>query len=269
MKASKTGHKSLILIALLFLSSYCTTIQEGYRGVERKFGKQDNKLLTPGLYFYNPIWTDIFELPLGTQNVEVKLSLPSKEGLNVQAEISILYAITAEKIPQLLIEFGGDKFAENEKQVVVNVFRSAAADVSAQFLAKDMHTGKRNEIEIAIRDRMASVLGSRGFEIDKVLMKSITLPPGLYNSIEMKLRAEQDAQRMVYVLQQEKREAERRKIEAAGVRDAQKILSEGLSDEIIQLRSIEAFKELAKSPNTKIIITDGKTPMMISNPRGK
>ena len=269
MNTKAFGPKGFILISGLLLVSYCTTIQEGFRGIERKFGKQDNELLTPGLYFYNPIWTTIFELPLGTQNVEVQLSLPSKEGLNVQAEISILYSIKEKKIPDLLIEFGGDKFQENEKRVVVNVFRSAAADVSAQFLAKDMHTGKRSEIEKAIRDRMASVLGNRGFKIDKVLMKSIRLPEGLYNSIEMKLRAEQDAQRMVFILEQEKREAERRKIEAAGVRDAQKILSQGLSDEIIQLRSIEAFKELAKSPNTKIIITDGKTPMMISNPRGK
>ena len=110
-------------------------------------------------------------------------------------------------------------------------------------------------------------LSLRPFIIDRVLLKSIKLPAGLYAAIEEKLRAEQDAQRMEYVLQQERREAERRKVEAAGVRDSQKILSQGLNKEIIQLRSIEAFKELAKSPNAKVIITDGKAPLMIPDTR--
>jgi prohibitin 1 len=257
----------IVAAAVLAATPNCTTVDEGSRGIRRSFGIQDNELLTPGWHFYNPIWSDIYELSLGTKNVEVKLSLPSKEGLNIEADISILYSISAEKIPALLVEFGADDFEQNEKRVVGNVFRSAAADVSARFLAKDMHSGMRSRIEKEIRDRMRTVLADKGFLIDKVLMKSISLPPDLYKSIEMKLQAEQDAQRMVFVLEQERREAERRKIEASGVRDAQKILSQGLSKEIIQLRSIEAFKELAKSPNTKVIITDGKTPMMISNPR--
>jgi regulator of protease activity HflC (stomatin/prohibitin superfamily) len=126
-----------------------------------------------------------------------------------------------------------------------------------------MHSGKRSEIETEILKRMREVLEEKGFIFSQVLLKSIKLPPGLYASIEEKLRAEQDAQRMEYVLQQERREAERRKVEAAGVRDSQKILSQGLNKEIIQLRSIEAFRELAKSPNAKIIITDGKAPLMI------
>lgn len=255
--------KAAILVVAFLLVSACKTIQEGNRGVERKFGKQDNTLLQPGLYFYNPIWTEIIVLPLMINNLEVKLSLPSREGLNVEAEISILYQLQADKVPQLLVDFGGSDFHENEERVVINVFRSAAADVSAQFLAKDMHSGKRAEIEDAILGRMREILAPRGFNIEKVLMKSIKLPPGLYAAIEDKLRAEQDAQRMEYVLQQERREAERRKVEAEGVRDSQRILSQGLNKEIIQLRSIEAFRELAKSPNAKVIITDGKAPLMI------
>jgi regulator of protease activity HflC (stomatin/prohibitin superfamily) len=152
----------------------------------------------------------------------------------------------------------------NYEGIIANVFRSASADVCSQYFAKDMHSGKRSEIELDIQKKMASNLVDKGIYIESVLMKSIQLPEGLSKSIENKLRAEQDAMRMEFVLQQEKFEAERKIIEAKGERDAQKILSEGLSDEIIKLRSIEAFNELSKSQNTKIIVTDGKTPFLIN-----
>lgn len=257
---------SLILVTVTLIAG-CKTIQQGNLGVERKFGKQNSELLEPGLYFYNPIWTDILVLPLTTESLEVHMSLPSKEGLNIEAEMSILYRLKAEKVPSLLIEFGGHEFQQDEQRIVLNVLRSAAADVSSNFLAKDMHSGKRSEIEDEILKRMREVLEEKGFLISRVLLKSIKLPPGLYAAIEEKLKAEQDAQRMEYILLQEKREAERRKVEATGVRDSQKILSQGLNKEIIQLRSIEAFKELAKSTNAKVIITDGKAPLMIPDTR--
>ena len=132
-------------------------------------------------------------------------------------------------------------------------------------MAKDMHSGMRSQIENQILDRMDESLKQRGFIIERVLMKSIRLPEELSRAIERKLAAEQEAQQMEYVLDRERKEAERRKIEAEGTREAQKILAEGLVREIIELRSIEAFRELAKSPNAKIIITDGKTPYLINS----
>lgn len=126
-----------------------------------------------------------------------------------------------------------------------------------------MHSGMRAEIENAIRIKMGETLLEQGILVSAVLMKSIQLPAGLANSIEQKLQAEQDAMRMVFILQQEKLEAERKIIEATGTKDAQKILSEGLTDNIIKIRSIEAFIELSKSQNSKIIITDGKVPYLI------
>lgn len=229
-------------------------------GVRRTFGKQSDTIMEPGIHFFDPISTTILRAPIRTTNIEVKLSLPSQEGLNIQAEISILYHVLKKEAPKLLAEVG----ETYEQTVIVSVFRSAAADVTANFLAKDMHSGKRLEIEQRVQERMNSLLTNRGIQIETVLLKSISLPGGLANSIEQKLQAEQDAERMKYILRQEALEAERRKIEAEGTRDAQRILSQGLSPEIIKLRSIEAFRELAKSPNTKIIITDGKTPYLIS-----
>ncbi len=123
----------------------------------------------------------------------------------------------------------------------------------------------RADIEKAIMVEMAEILAPQGIIIEAVLMKSIRLPKGLSTSIERKLQAEQDAMRLVFILEQAKLEADRKIIEAKGERDAQQILSEGLTDKLIQIRSIEAFRELSRSQNSKIIITDGKTPLLIES----
>ena len=126
-----------------------------------------------------------------------------------------------------------------------------------------MHTGQRAKIEIDIRDQMMSLLDGKGIQIEAVLLKSIQMPPSLATAIEEKLEAEQQAQRMEFVLQEARQEAERKTIEATGVRDAQKIIAEGLDRNILQFKSIEAFLELAKSPNSKVIISDGDMPMLV------
>ena len=128
-----------------------------------------------------------------------------------------------------------------------------------------MHTGERATIETAIKDQMMVYLKDKGIVVEAVLLKSIKLPVSLAKAIEEKLEAEQQAQRMEFVLQQERREAERKKIEAQGVRDAQDIISETIDANMLQYKSIEAFLELAKSPNTKIVISDGDTPMILKN----
>ena len=111
---------------------------------------------------------------------------------------------------------------------------------------------------------MSEILAPRGFDIEAVLMKNISLPSGLARAVEEKLEAEQIAQRMEFLLDREKLEAQRKIIEAEGIRDAQRIISEGLTDEIIQWQSIEAFKQLSNSNNAKIIMTNGQTPLLIS-----
>jgi regulator of protease activity HflC (stomatin/prohibitin superfamily) len=149
------------------------------------------------------------------------------------------------------------------RAIIASVFRSASADVCSQFFAKDMHSGKRADIEEAIRQKMDGNLKEKGIIIEAVLMKSIQLPNRLSTSIEQKLQAEQDAMRMVFVLEQSRLEAERKIIEATGERDAQLILAEGLTPEIIKIRSIEAFEKFSTSINSKLIITDGKAPFLI------
>lgn len=252
---------SIIAIAVFasFISS-CAVINPGEVGVKVRRGTLDETVYPAGQVTIG-FFTQLVTIPIRTVNKEVKLNLPSKEGLNVSAEISILYHIEADKVPSIVQEIGPNY----EEVLILSVFRSASADVCAQFYAKDMHSGKRGEIEKEIADKMTSLIGERGFTIESVLLKSITLPPGLYTAIEDKLEAEQDSQRMEFVLQKERQEAERKIIEAQGTADAQKILSDGLNENIIHWRSLEVLNELASSPNAKLIITDGSTPIMVSD----
>jgi prohibitin 1 len=248
----------LLTLAIFTLLSSCAIVRPGEVGVKQSLGKLSNKTKVSGTVWFNPFTSKVIRVSTQTENLELTISLPSKEGLSITSQISILYHIEGTKVPDIVRDLGLDF-----EPVIANIFRSASADVCSRYFAKDMHSGMRSKIEEEIAERMNKILLERGIIIEAVLLKSIQLPPGLANSIEQKLQAEQDAMRMQFVLEQEKLEAKRKIIEAEGVRDAQKILAEGLSNEILELKSIEAFIQLAKSQNTKVIITDGKTPYLI------
>lgn len=243
---------TLTAALLTFLVSSCAIVRPGEVAVKQRLGKITKKTVEEGPVFFNPFITKVIKTSVRTENLEVRLSLPSKEGLNVAAEISILYHIEKTKVPELIETLGSDY-----ETIIRSVFRSSSADVCAQFEAKDMHSGNRGVIEEQIREKMQGTLAEKGIIIESVLMKSISLPDGLYSSIEDRLQAEQDALRMQYIIEQEKLEAQRKIIEAEGNRDAQIILSEGLTEEILKLKGIEAFLELAQSTGAKIIVTDG------------
>jgi len=249
------------LLSIIMISTSCAIVRPGEVGVKQKLGKLKGNPKDQGVVLLNPFTTRLLRIPTRTVNKEIKLNLPSKEGLNVAAEISILYHVKKEKAVNIVNEVGGNY----EKVLILSTFRSASADVCARFFAKDMHSGKRAEIEKEIKAQMSVLLEGRGFVIESILLKSITLPSGLYSAIEAKLRAEQQAQQMEFVLQRERKEAERKRIEAEGIRDAQKIIKEGITDGNIEWRSLEVLKELSSSPNAKLIITDGKTPVLINS----
>ena len=251
--------KEVIGIAFftLFLTS-CAIIRPGEVGVKQKLGKLSDKTHLQGAVWFNPFTTKVVKTSIQINDIELSLNLPSKEGLSVIAQISILYRIEQNSVPKVIRNLGA-----GYETIISNVFRSASADVCSKYFAKDMHSGMRAEIEEAIKVKMSETLLEQGILVTAVLMKSIQLPAGLASSIEQKLQAEQNAMRMEFILKQEKLEAERKIIEATGTKDAQKILSEGLTDNIIKLRSIEAFMELSKSPNSKVIITNGKVPFLV------
>ncbi|MBM3915195.1 MAG: prohibitin family protein [Sphingomonadales bacterium] len=289
------------LLFSIFLIS-CTVIRQGEVGVKRRLGKIDPMFIEQGPKGYNLFTTTILKVPTRTMNIEVKPDLPSKEGLTIRSEISILYRIKPEAAPKIVQGIG----LNYESEVILPVFRSAAADITAKFLAKDMHSGERTQIEGAIRRQMTEILEAKGFVIENVLLKSIMLPAGLSRTIEEKLQAEQEAQRMEFVKEREKRDAERRIIEAEGKKEIARIQAEGeknaaiiqaearkrmfeieaegranameieavatrrandtinrtLSPSILKLRQIEAFRSLSNSNNSKLVVTDGKTPFL-------
>jgi prohibitin 1 len=291
---------TIVFLSMLFFS--CTVIRQGEVGVKRRLGKIDPQYVEQGPKTFNFLTTTILKVPTRTMNIEVKPDLPSKEGLTIRSEISILYRIKPEAAPKIVQGIG----LNYESEVILPVFRSAAADITAKFLAKDMHSGERTQIEGAIRKQMTEILEPKGFIIDNVLLKSIMLPPGLARTIEEKLQAEQEAQRMEFVKEREKRDAERRIIEAEGKKEIARIQAEGeknasiiqaearkrmfeieaegranamaieaiatrhandtinktLTPSILKLRQIEAFRALSGSNNSKLIVTDGKTPFL-------
>lgn len=265
-------------IAAIALSS-CAVIRPGQVGVKQRFGKLSERTSDGGLMFYNPFVSSIIRVPVRTINRELTMNLPSKEGLTIRSEVSILYRVESNKVRKVIQEVG-----LSFDQIITAVFRSAASDVCSQYFAKDMHSGERRGIESRINELMNANLGPRGFIIEAVLLKSITLPPGLSKAIEMKLESEQDALRMEFIKQQEEREAERQLIRAEGRKNAQIIeaearakvieieaeanelannkLSESLTPSVLQMKQIEAMLELAKSPNTKTLFMDGSNPFM-------
>ncbi len=250
---------SLATVGSLLLISGCAVVREGEVGVKRTLGKYRDAPLERGVALFNPLTSTVVKVSTQTENMEVSLNLPSKEGLNILAEISILYHLEGDQAPNLLRKIGPDF----ERSVILPVFRSAVADVSARYFAKDMHTGQRAVIEEAIKEQMETNLAGRGIFIETVLVKSIQLPVNLARAIEEKLEAEQQSFRMEFILLQTKQEADQQRIQAEGIRDAQLIIAEGLTQEVLRFKSIEAFLKLAESPNTKVIVTDGDLPVIM------
>lgn len=284
--------KKLILLstAAIFLFS-CTIIRQGEVGVRRKLGRVTLVPLSQGPQFYSPFVSTIIKIPVNTVNMEVKLPLPSREGLTISSEVSILYRINKQEAAKVFDEIG----LNYEETVILPVFRSAVADVSSKFFAKDMHSGARSQIEDSIRITMMKILGPRGFIVDNVLLKSISLPADLSRAIEEKLRAEQEAQRMEFTKQREVLEAQRVliaaegeqkakiaraegskkvaeitaegeanaiKIKAVAQAEANELLTKSLTPTVLKNNQIQAFREISQSTNSKIIISDGKTPLI-------
>jgi len=281
----------IIFVALAMLTTSCATVMPDEVGVKRTFGRIHDGVRSPGLVGFNPFSTRIVRVPIRTMNLPIVENLPSKEGLTIRSESSILYSIKSSAVPQILKETG----MNFEEMLILPVFRSAASDICSRYDAKDMHSAKRAEIEEEIKKRLVEVCAPKGFVIESVLLKSITLPAGLSKSIEAKLEAEQDALRMQFVLDRQKQEAQRQiidaegakkiatiqaegkknatiidaearaksiEIEAEGIKLANELISLSLTPNVLKFKQIEAFQKLSASPNTKTIITDGKTPIV-------
>jgi len=243
--------------AIVLGSVSCRVVRPGELGIKQTLGKMHGGPQLPGTVFFNPFTTRVVKINTRIVESFQTLPLPTKEGLSVNAEISLLYHIKPEEATNVYQKFG----TNYQEVMVLSNFRATAREISARYYAKELYATERQKVEKAIADELRSHIEQYGFIVDAVLLKDIVLPPQIMQAIESKVYAEQDALKMDFVIQKQKKEAERQKIEAEGIKAAQDILSQSLNEKILEYSRIKMYEALMSSGNSKVIITDGKTPV--------
>lgn len=261
-KKMKIKFKSIAVAAFsVALLSSCTVIRPGQIGMKQTIGKLKPGVLESGSKLYNPFVSKIIKINVRTVELYQVLELPTKEGLNVKTEIILLYHVNPKSAREIYQNYG----LNYQKVIVESNFIATARQVSARYDAKELYAVDRKLVEHVMLDELTSDIGDKGFIIDAVLLKEITLPQAMTQAIQSKASAEQAALQMDFVIQKAVKEAERLSIEAEGIRKAQLIIDSSLTEKLLKYNYIEMMRGLSNSPNAKIIMTDGKIPMMIGN----
>ena len=247
MRLIALGILALVLIIALFNS--ITRVGTGHVGVLTLFGRVTGETLAEGMHVINPLKTNN-ELSIQTQSVKESASVPSSEGLMMSLDTSLIYHLNPDRASDVFQKTGadyGDKLVEP-------MLRAAIREATASHTANALYTGEREMVAKQIFDQLTVELNQRGVTVENVLLRDIQLPATLKASIEAKQQAEQEALAMNFRLQKETQEAQRKRIEAQGVRDFQQIVAQGISPQLLQWKGIEATEILAKSSNTKVVV---------------
>ena len=274
-KFSKTFRiVGIVIILLGVLSSTFKQIDAGKVGVKSLYGKVQPDILESGLHVINPL-LDITNFDIQTQNYTMSaihsegaqegddaIRVLSNDGLEVVIDLTVLYRVVPGDAPKILKGIG-----ENYTDKIVRpVTRTRIRDNAVYYDAVALYSTKRNEFQQRIFKSIEDDFKKRGLVLEQLLIRNINLPASVKTTIESKINAEQDAQKMTFVLQKEKQEAERKRVEAQGIADYQRIISTGLTDKQLQYEQIKAQKEIATSPNTKIIFMGkGSAPVILSD----
>jgi regulator of protease activity HflC (stomatin/prohibitin superfamily) len=256
----------ILLIGTAFSAVY--QIEPGEVGVQKLFGKVNNRTLESGLNIINPL-VEVVTFDIRTQNYTMSgvndegdkasddaIRVLSADGLEVVIDLTVLYKVTPSQAPRILKELGTDY----KNKIVRPLCRTKIRDNAVYYDAVALYSTKRDEFQDRIFKSIETDFSARGLELEQLLVRNITLPESVKTTIESKINAEQEAQKMTFVLQKEKQEAERKRVEAQGIADYQTILSTGLSDKQLQY---EMIKAIATSPNAKLIFMDAKKPASI------
>jgi regulator of protease activity HflC (stomatin/prohibitin superfamily) len=234
---------------VLALIQCFTVVPAGSVGVIDFFGTVSPNTLKAGINFVNPL-ANVVKMTIQTQELKEVMDVPSKEGLTVQLEVSVLYHLNPEKASDVYKTVGPNY----EAIILEPQFRSVTRGVTAGYEAKALYTSEREHLSVQILKEIESATEPRGVTVESVPLRRVGLPAGLSQSIEAKLQAEQASQQMQFVLTKEKQEADRKRIEAQGISDFQIIVARGLSQQLLTWKGIEATERLANSPNTKVIV---------------
>jgi len=251
------------LIALIAsinaVSRLLVVIPAGNVGVEDFQGKVSERTLPAGIHTINP-FADVIQFSTRLRDIKEEIAATSKEGLALGIDVSIQYRLDPAKAASVYTNIGLE-----EREIVVSRFRSISREIVAGYPAEAVYATKREEISLKLADKLRSQLAPLGFIVDEALLRNVKVPETLQAAIQQRLKAEQENLQMKFVLEKETQEAERKRIEAKGVADAQKILAEGLTPAVLQLRAIEANEKLSLSPNSKIVILGNgqNTPLIL------
>jgi regulator of protease activity HflC (stomatin/prohibitin superfamily) len=243
------GLAIVALIGVILLFSCVTKVQTGHVGVLTLFGRVTPDVLPEGIHLINPLKANN-EMSIQTQTIKESASVPSSEGLVMNLDTSLIYHLDPTRAADVYQKIGSDY----EAVVVEPTLRAAIREATASHTANALYTGEREMVAKQISDQLTTELNKRGLLVENVLLRDIQLPQTLKASIEAKQQAEQEALAMNFRLQKEKQEAERKRIEAAGIRDFQQIVAQGISPQLLEWKGIEATELLAKSPNSKVVV---------------
>ncbi len=246
------GYGVAALVLIILLSSTLTTVDSGHVGILTLFGRVTGETLPEGIHMISPL-KSVHLLSIRTQEVKESTSVPSSEGLTIGLDVSLLFRLNPVKAAEVYQTIG-PSYADI---VLVPTMRSAIREITASHIANNLYSGAREQLEAEIEKQLVSTLTGRGIIVERVLMRDIQLPETLKRSIEAKQQADQDAQKMVFVLQQARQEAERKRIEAQGIADFQNIVARGISPPLLAWKGIEATEKLADSKNSKVVIIGG------------
>jgi prohibitin 1 len=239
---------ALVVLFFLLMASV-TSIPTGNVGVLTLFGRVTGEALPEGIHMVNPL-KSVQKLSVQTQSLKESANVPSNEGLILALDTSLLFRLDKSKAA-FVYQTVGDNYAE---KIVEPTLRAAIRAATSAHTANALYTNARELVQQQIQDELTAQLAPRGVIVENVLLRDVQLPAMLKGSIEAKQQAEQDALRMSFILQKEKQEAERKRIEAQGIADFQKIVATGISPQLLEWKGIEATEKLAVSSNAKIVI---------------
>ena len=251
----------IALFAILALNSVAC-VKTGHVGVVTLFGRVTNRVMGEGIHIINPL-TRVHELSIKTQEIKERAAVPSTEGLIMGLEASVLYHLEPNMAADVFQKIG-PTYAEI---LLTPNFRSAIRGVTAANPASTLYSDARETVARQILTALQAQVQPRGVTIENVLLRDLQLPDTLKQAIEAKQQAQQEAQRMEFVLQRERQEAERKRVEAQGIKDFQNIVTEGISEKLLEWKGIEATVELARSSNAKVVVVGaGRTglPLIFS-----
>lgn len=238
-----------VVFTLVAITQLFTVVPAGHVGVVNLFGVVSENTLKSGINIINPL-ANVIKMSIQTQELKESMDVPSKEGLTVQLEVSVLFHLNPEKAAQVYKTVGVDYTSV----ILEPQFRSVSRGVTAGYEAKALYTSEREHLSQLILKEIAASVEPRGVVVESVPLRKVGLPAGLSQSIESKLQAEQESQRMEFILMKEKQEADRKRIEAQGISDFQKIVVQGISDQLLRWKGIEATEKLAASANAKVVV---------------